>query len=131
MMLELSSNDIPHVLNWRQSWGFRRSSQSLWDSHESTPAVRGNCSPDHDSRYRSSVSRQQTVWLQTFRWLPSDQHRAITGSKAKPAFIRKHNRSPLYLPMCSGFTRLASQTAMAWSQWNTRYRAPASELSMK
>ncbi|GFX78133.1 hypothetical protein TNCV_5134811 [Trichonephila clavipes] len=48
---------------------------------------------------------------------------------AEPAFIRKRNRSPLYPPMSSGLTPLASQMAMAWIQWNTRYRTPDLELS--
>ncbi|GBN32602.1 hypothetical protein AVEN_94565-1 [Araneus ventricosus] len=34
-------------------------SQGAWDNHESAPAVIGNCSPDHNSRCRSSVSRPQ------------------------------------------------------------------------
>ncbi|GFX36712.1 RNA-directed DNA polymerase from mobile element jockey [Trichonephila clavipes] len=45
--------------------------------------------PDHDSRCRSSVSGPQTVWLQAFFWLLSDQHTGITDTKAEPAFIRK------------------------------------------
>ncbi|GFX19867.1 transposable element Tcb1 transposase [Trichonephila clavipes] len=92
-------------------------SQCVWNNHESALAtVIGNCSPDHDFRCRCSVSRLQTVWLQVFPWLPSDQHTAITGTKAEPAFIRKHNRSPLHHPMSSGLTPLASKPAMAWSQ---------------
>ncbi|GFY03020.1 uncharacterized protein TNCV_980251 [Trichonephila clavipes] len=81
----------------------------VWDNHESVPSVIGNCSPDHDSRCRSSVSRPQTVWLQAFHWSPSDQHTAITGTNAEP-FIRKHNRSPFHPPMSSGFSPPASQT---------------------
>ncbi|GFW14553.1 hypothetical protein TNCV_2358771 [Trichonephila clavipes] len=38
----------------------------------------GNCSPDHDSRRRSSVSTSQTVWLQEFLCPPSDQHTTIS-----------------------------------------------------
>ncbi|GFW23743.1 uncharacterized protein TNCV_2032861 [Trichonephila clavipes] len=80
------------------------------DNHESALAtVIGNCSPDHDFRCRCSVSRLQTVWLQVFPWLPSDQHTAITGTKAEPAFIRKHNRSLLRLPVSSGLTSLARE----------------------
>ncbi|GFV28305.1 uncharacterized protein TNCV_22301 [Trichonephila clavipes] len=80
---------------------------------------------------RSSVSGSQTVWLQAFLWPPSEQHMAITGTKTEPAFIKKHNRSPLYPPMSSGLTPLTSQTAMAWSQWNTRNRASDLELFLK
>ncbi|GFX36889.1 uncharacterized protein TNCV_4000491 [Trichonephila clavipes] len=43
----------------------------------------------------------------------------------------ENNRSPLRSLMSSGLTPLASQTAMAWSRWNTRYRAPGSKLSLK
>ncbi|GBL74623.1 hypothetical protein AVEN_235524-1 [Araneus ventricosus] len=39
-----------------------------------------------------------------------NQHTAITGTKAEPAFIRKHNRSPLRSPMNSSLTPLTSQT---------------------
>ncbi|GFW77314.1 uncharacterized protein TNCV_924301 [Trichonephila clavipes] len=60
-----------------------------------------------------------------------DLHMAITGTKAEPAFIGKRNRSPLRPPMSSGLTPLASQTAMAWSLWNARYRAPGMELTLK
>ncbi|GBM80632.1 hypothetical protein AVEN_140557-1 [Araneus ventricosus] len=70
-------------------------SQGAWHNHESAPAVIGNCSPGHNSRCRSSVSKPQTGWLQALTWPPSNQHTAITGTKAEPAFIRKHNRSPL------------------------------------
>ncbi|GFV65748.1 uncharacterized protein TNCV_4153841 [Trichonephila clavipes] len=69
----------------------------------------------------ASVSRPQIVWLQTFLWPPSDQHTVITGTKAEPAFIRKHNRSPLRPSMSSGLASLASQTAKAWNQWNTAF----------
>ncbi|GFV38269.1 uncharacterized protein TNCV_1723501 [Trichonephila clavipes] len=64
----------------------------------------------------------QTVWLQAFPWPLSDQNTAITDTMAEPAFIRKYNRSLLHPPMSSGLTPLASQTEMAWGQWNTRYR---------
>ncbi|GBO23935.1 hypothetical protein AVEN_88224-1 [Araneus ventricosus] len=66
-------------------------SQDAWVNHESVPAVIGNCSADHNSRCRSSVSRPQTDWLQALTWPPSKKHTAITGTKAKPAFSRKHN----------------------------------------
>ncbi|GFV83269.1 hypothetical protein TNCV_1899951 [Trichonephila clavipes] len=36
-----------------------------------------------------SVSKSKTVWLQAFSRSPSDQHRAINGTKAEPAFIKK------------------------------------------
>ncbi|GBM42758.1 hypothetical protein AVEN_81584-1 [Araneus ventricosus] len=39
-------------------------SQGAGDNHESAPAVIGNCSTDHNSRCRSSVSRPQTGWMQ-------------------------------------------------------------------
>ncbi|GFY10467.1 uncharacterized protein TNCV_1463561 [Trichonephila clavipes] len=68
-------------------------SQCVRDNHESTPAIIGNCSSDHDSRCRFSVS-----WLQTLSW-PPDQHAAITGNNTEPAFIRKHNKSPLRPPI--------------------------------
>ncbi|GFX84566.1 uncharacterized protein TNCV_723751 [Trichonephila clavipes] len=71
------------------------------DNHESAPAVTGNCSSDHDSRCRSSVSWPQIIWLQSLPCPPSDQHTAITGTKTKPAFIRKHNRYPLRPPKSS------------------------------
>ncbi|GFX66296.1 uncharacterized protein TNCV_342701 [Trichonephila clavipes] len=76
------------------------------------------------------MSRPQTVWLHAFSWPPSDQHTTITGTEAEPALIRIHDRSPLRLPMSSDLTQ-ASQTAMAWSQWNTCCRAPDSDLSSK
>ncbi|GFT18202.1 hypothetical protein TNCV_183571 [Trichonephila clavipes] len=41
------------------------------------------------------------------------------------------NRFPLRHPISSGLTPLASRTAMAWSQWNTLYRMPGLELSLK
>ncbi|GFU29700.1 hypothetical protein TNCV_4745361 [Trichonephila clavipes] len=41
----------------------------------------------------ASVSRPQTVLLQSLPWPPSDQYMAITGTKAEHAFIRKHNIS--------------------------------------
>ncbi|GFX12063.1 putative transposable element [Trichonephila clavipes] len=75
----------------------------------------------------SSVSKPQTVWLQAFPWPTSEQHTAITGIKAEPAFIRKHNRSPLRLPMNSHLAPLASQSIMAWSQCNAHCRAPGLE----
>ncbi|GFV65014.1 hypothetical protein TNCV_763561 [Trichonephila clavipes] len=34
----------------------------------------------------------------------------ITGTKAEPAFIRKHNRFPLHPPMSSSLAPLASET---------------------
>ncbi|GBL84130.1 hypothetical protein AVEN_118547-1 [Araneus ventricosus] len=49
-------------------------SHGAWDNHESSPAVIGNCSPDHNSRCRSSVSRPQTGWLQALTWPRSNQH---------------------------------------------------------
>ncbi|GFV75117.1 uncharacterized protein TNCV_3189701 [Trichonephila clavipes] len=100
-------------------------------NQESAPPAIRNFFPNHDSRSRSSVSRLQTVWLQAFPWPPSDQHKASTGTKAEPVFIRKQNRSPLHPPLSSSLKLLASQMAMARSQWNTRYRAFDSELSLK
>ena len=81
----------------------------------------------------SSVSMPQTVWSKVLPWPPSDINTAtaITDTMAEPAFIRKHNRSPLHPPMSSGLTQLASQTSMVWSQWNTCYRVPGSELSLE
>ncbi|GFV09738.1 uncharacterized protein TNCV_2597931 [Trichonephila clavipes] len=104
-------------------------SQLVWDNYESAPAVLGNCSPDHDSGCRSSLSRLHTVWLRVFPWPPSDQHMAITGTKVGPAFFRKHNRSSFRPPTSFFLTPLASQTSMAWSQWNTRYMVPGLDLS--
>ncbi|GFU78251.1 uncharacterized protein TNCV_5008311 [Trichonephila clavipes] len=66
-----------------------------------------------------------------FPWPPSDQHIAITGTKEEPAFFRKHKRFQLCPLMSSGLTLMVSQMAMAWSQWNTRYRASCSELFLK
>ncbi|GFU07022.1 uncharacterized protein TNCV_3885861 [Trichonephila clavipes] len=106
-------------------------SQCAGDNHESAPVVIGNCSLDYDSRCRSSLSWPQTVWLQAFPWPPSYQHKAIPGTQVEPTFIRKYNKYPPRPPMSSGLTSLASPTAMAWSQWNTRYRVPGSELSLK
>ncbi|GFX74244.1 uncharacterized protein TNCV_2912771 [Trichonephila clavipes] len=99
----------------------------VWDNYENTSAVTVNCSPDHASRCRSSVSRTQTVWLQAFSFPPADQH----IEPAKPVFIRKHNRSPLRPPMSSGLTLLVSQMVMACSQRNTRKRVYSSEQSWK
>ncbi|GBM83764.1 hypothetical protein AVEN_28478-1 [Araneus ventricosus] len=106
-------------------------SQGAWDNHESAPAVIGNCSLDHNSRCRSSVSRPQTDWLQELTWPPSNQNMAITGTKEEPTFIRKHNRSPPRPPMSSSLTRLTSQTAVVSNQWNALYRASVLELSLK
>ncbi|GBM54085.1 hypothetical protein AVEN_247699-1 [Araneus ventricosus] len=106
-------------------------SQGASDNHESAPVVIGNCSPSRNSRCTSSVSWPQTGWLQAVNWPPSNQHTAITGTKAEPTFIRKHNRSPLRPPMSSNLTPLMSQTAVVWSQWNARYRSSGSELSLK
>ncbi|GFS94005.1 uncharacterized protein TNCV_4480551 [Trichonephila clavipes] len=80
----------------------------IWNNHESTLAVIGNCSLSHDSRRRSCVSRPPTVWLQAFPWPPSDQHTVITGTKAESACIRKHNKSSLCSPMSSGLIPLVS-----------------------
>ncbi|GFV95052.1 uncharacterized protein TNCV_1030501 [Trichonephila clavipes] len=75
-------------------------SQCVWDSPESGTAVIGNCFPDHDdSRYRSSVSRRQTVWSLAFPWPPSDQHKVITGTKAEPASIRRQQQ--IFTPSCN------------------------------
>ncbi|GFV15217.1 hypothetical protein TNCV_4650491 [Trichonephila clavipes] len=60
---------------------------------------------------------------------PSDQHKVIIGTKAVPDFSRKGNRALLHPPMSSGVTPLASYRVVAWSQWNTHYRAPVSNLS--
>ncbi|GFX59604.1 uncharacterized protein TNCV_3753691 [Trichonephila clavipes] len=87
----------------------------VWDNHESALAVLENGFSGYDSRCRFSVSRLQTVWLQVFPWLSSDRHTAITSTKARPALIRKRNRSPFRPPMSSGLTPLASQTSMTWS----------------
>ncbi|GBM29937.1 hypothetical protein AVEN_111241-1 [Araneus ventricosus] len=106
-------------------------SQGARDNQESAPAVIGNCSPDHNSRCRSSVFRPQTGWLQTLTWPASSQHTTITGTKAESAFIRKHNRSELRPPMNSSLTPLTSQTAVIWSQCNARYMVSGSELYLK
>ncbi|GBM85824.1 hypothetical protein AVEN_129966-1 [Araneus ventricosus] len=106
-------------------------SQGAWGNHESAPDVIGNCSPVRNSRSRSSVCRPQTGLLQALTWPPSNQHTAITGIKAEPIFIRKHNRAPLRPPMSSILTPLTSQAAVVWSQWNVRYRTSDSELSLK
>ncbi|GBL77817.1 hypothetical protein AVEN_153014-1 [Araneus ventricosus] len=103
-------------------------SQGAWDNHESASAVIENCSPDHNSRCKSNVSRPQTYLLQALNWAPSNLQTAITDTKAEPAFIRKHNRSALRPPMSSSLTPLTSQTAVVWSQWNARYRTSGSEL---
>ncbi|GFV65011.1 hypothetical protein TNCV_763531 [Trichonephila clavipes] len=47
-----------------------------------------------NSRFRSSVSRLQTMWLLTLPWPPSDQHTALTGTKAEAALIRKQISTP-------------------------------------
>ncbi|GFV83100.1 hypothetical protein TNCV_2802261 [Trichonephila clavipes] len=88
MMLELSSSDIPYVLNWRQIWWSRRSSQCAWENYESAPAAIRNDSPEYDFKCRSIVFRPLRVCLQAFPWPPTDQHTAITGNKAELAFIR-------------------------------------------
>ncbi|GFV88338.1 uncharacterized protein TNCV_858911 [Trichonephila clavipes] len=73
----------------------------VWDNPESAPAVIGNCSPDHDSRY---VNLAADSLIAGIPWCPSDQHTAITGIKAEPAFIKKHYRSLLRPPMSSDVT---------------------------
>ncbi|GFX53372.1 hypothetical protein TNCV_2946121 [Trichonephila clavipes] len=55
----------------------------------------------------------------------------ITVTKAEPALIRQHNKSPLRSPTSSDLTPLALQTTMALSQWNTRYRELGWELFLK
>ncbi|GFU92402.1 uncharacterized protein TNCV_824281 [Trichonephila clavipes] len=106
-MLELSSNCVSCVFNWRQ--------------------ISDLAGQENDSKYRSRVSRPQKIWLQEFLWPPCDQHKTITGTKVEPTFIRKRHRSYFRPQMSSGLTPLTSQTAMAWSQRNTRYRMPGSE----
>ncbi|GBM77763.1 hypothetical protein AVEN_231572-1 [Araneus ventricosus] len=106
-------------------------SQGAWDNHESVPAVIGNCSPDHNSRCKSSVPRPQTGWLQSLSWPPSNQHTVMTATYAGPTFIIKHKRSLLRPPMSSSSTPLTSQTSVVWNQWNARYRASGWELSLK
>ncbi|PRD33164.1 UNVERIFIED_CONTAM: hypothetical protein NCL1_18274 [Trichonephila clavipes] len=76
-------------------------SHCVWDNPESAPAVIGNCSPDHDSRY---VNLAADSLIAGIPWCPSDQHTAITGIKAEPAFIKKHYRSLLRPPMSSDVT---------------------------
>ncbi|GFW53870.1 hypothetical protein TNCV_2446621 [Trichonephila clavipes] len=44
-----------------------------------------------DSQRRSSVSWPQKLWLQAFPWPLSNQHTAIAGTNAEPAFIRNHH----------------------------------------
>ncbi|GFX77076.1 uncharacterized protein TNCV_1072761 [Trichonephila clavipes] len=75
------------------------------------------------------LGRRQ-FFLQALQWPPSGQHTTITGTKAEPAFITKHNTSQLYPPTSSSLTPPVLQMAMAWSEWNTCYRAPGSELSL-
>ncbi|GFU83634.1 hypothetical protein TNCV_1411721 [Trichonephila clavipes] len=62
----------------------------------------------------------QSVWLQAFPWPPSENQRSITGTKAEPAFIRKHNISPLRPPLSYGLTTLAVRCAttrfVEWAQ---------------
>ncbi|GFV98112.1 thyroid receptor-interacting protein 11 [Trichonephila clavipes] len=41
----------------------------------------------------SPVCLGGTVWLQAFPWRPSYEHTAITGTKAKPTFLRKQQIS--------------------------------------
>ncbi|GFU57990.1 hypothetical protein TNCV_5083481 [Trichonephila clavipes] len=53
-----------------------------------------------------------------------------TRTKTELAFIRKPNRCLLRPPMSSDLSQ-GSQMAMAWSQGNTRYRTPDSEVSLK
>ncbi|GFY32783.1 uncharacterized protein TNCV_4638891 [Trichonephila clavipes] len=133
---ELTTEELQEILNEEHQETQRNVSPTEQEEDEKGPMptsaikdlFKKKLLPDHDSRCRSSVSRLQTVWLQALSWLPSDQH---TGTKAEPSFIRKHNRSPLSPPMSSGRTSLASYTAMAWSQWNTGYRARSLELYLK
>ncbi|GBM35751.1 hypothetical protein AVEN_108952-1 [Araneus ventricosus] len=75
-------------------------SQAASDNHESAPAVIGNCSPNHNSRCTSSVSRPQKGWLQALTRPPSNQHTAITGTKAEPTFNRKHVRLKKMYGIC-------------------------------
>ncbi|GFU75586.1 uncharacterized protein TNCV_2863011 [Trichonephila clavipes] len=109
-MLELSSNEIPYIL---------RSGDLAGQGNLSTLCI-ARCV----ATAVTNVSRPQTVLLQAFSWLPSDQRMAITGTKAESAFIRKHNRSPLRPQMNSGLIPMVSQMAMAWSRWNVHYKTP-------
>ncbi|GFU44973.1 hypothetical protein TNCV_4234921 [Trichonephila clavipes] len=49
----------------------------------------------------------------------------MTANKLELVLIRKHNRSPFPIELWR------RKRQMAWSQWNTRYRVPSSELSLK
>ncbi|GFW28325.1 uncharacterized protein TNCV_4639921 [Trichonephila clavipes] len=98
-------------------------SQCVWDNHESARAVTAYCSPGLGLvclGQRQFDFRRSSGLLLT-----------MTGTKAELVFIRKHKRSTLRPPLSSGLTPLASQVAMAWSQWNTRYRVHGSELCLK
>ncbi|GBL75605.1 hypothetical protein AVEN_154929-1 [Araneus ventricosus] len=90
----LENTPLNAVHEWQHNRLNRQSdvqicSQGAWDNHESAPAVIKNCSPDQNSRCRSGVFRPQTGWWQVLTWPLSNQHTAITGTKAEPAFIRK------------------------------------------
>ncbi|GFV68639.1 hypothetical protein TNCV_2275011 [Trichonephila clavipes] len=87
---DLEPKAVLYVAEWRTDF------QSVCYS---AAKVIGNCSPDRDSRGRSSASRPQTVWLQAFPWPPFDQPMAPS---LEPAFIRKHNRYQILPPMSPG-----------------------------
>ncbi|GFW88827.1 hypothetical protein TNCV_2682611 [Trichonephila clavipes] len=63
-------------------------------------------------RYNNCMRASDSLVASPFPSPPSDQHLAITGTKAEPSFIRKHNRCTLRPPMLSGMIPLASQTVM-------------------
>ncbi|GFX88383.1 dimethylaniline monooxygenase 5 [Trichonephila clavipes] len=62
---------------------------------------------------------------------PGHQHTAITGTKAEPAFIRKHNRSPLRPPEIPSLLTLMLLNTVVWSQCNACFRAFGSKVSLK
>ncbi|GFS92806.1 hypothetical protein TNCV_1162001 [Trichonephila clavipes] len=82
MMLELSSNDIPYMLNWRQSDDF--ANKVTYQHFVEYAVLQEQCDGE-----RYSVGNP--VSLLVFPCPPSDKHTAIIRNKAEPALIRKHN----------------------------------------
>ncbi|GBL72619.1 hypothetical protein AVEN_127879-1 [Araneus ventricosus] len=77
---------------WQHNWFNHQSdiyicNQGAWDNDESALAVIGNCSTDHNSWRKSSVSTPQTAWFQALTWPPFIEYTAITGTQTERAAI--------------------------------------------
>ncbi|XP_068084145.1 lysosomal acid glucosylceramidase-like [Anabrus simplex] len=124
MTLELSSSDVPRVLDRGQiggsSWPLQHvdTLYSTLGYNSGMGACMGMLFMNESTTgritrrtYRSAI---RTGGIQALTWPPPNQHTAITGTKAEPTFTGNHNGPPLHPPMSSRLTPLKSQTAMVW-----------------